>query len=220
MTRTFLPFMAVVAALSVPGQALAVTQVFDISVVDPAAGLLAGPYGTVSVTEDSGSLIFTETLNAGFRIHDGNSNHNAFAFSLVGAPVITLSNLTAGFALLAGPVSAPPFANGGTTFNYGIDCVTCGPGYPGGNAGPLTFKVSSAGLTLTLASLSPITYASQNIYFATDLVDRNGKTGNVGAVGGGAVPEPASWAMMIAGFGLAGFALRRNRAERSLLAGA
>ena len=30
-------------------------------------------------------------------------------------------------------------------------------------------------------------------------------------VGGGAVPEPATWALMLAGFGLAGAALRRNR---------
>jgi hypothetical protein len=33
---------------------------------------------------------------------------------------------------------------------------------------------------------------------------------------GGAVPEPASWALMIAGFGLAGAALRRRRAGAAL----
>jgi len=33
------------------------------------------------------------------------------------------------------------------------------------------------------------------------------------APAGGAVPEPASWAMMLVGFGLAGTALRRNRAK-------
>jgi hypothetical protein len=31
--------------------------------------------------------------------------------------------------------------------------------------------------------------------------------------GGGAVPEPASWALMISGFGMAGVALRRRRAQ-------
>jgi hypothetical protein len=33
---------------------------------------------------------------------------------------------------------------------------------------------------------------------------------------GGGVPEPATWAMMIAGFGLAGAALRRRRAQDAL----
>ena len=33
------------------------------------------------------------------------------------------------------------------------------------------------------------------------------------AVTGGGVPEPATWAMMIAGFGLTGVAIRRRRAS-------
>lgn len=34
---------------------------------------------------------------------------------------------------------------------------------------------------------------------------------NVTGVGQGVIPEPATWAMMIAGFGLVGFAARRRR---------
>ncbi len=37
-------------------------------------------------------------------------------------------------------------------------------------------------------------------------------------VAGGAVPEPAAWAMLIAGFGLTGAMLRRRRAARGALA--
>jgi len=38
-------------------------------------------------------------------------------------------------------------------------------------------------------------------------------TAEAGAGGNGGVPEPASWALMIAGFGLAGAALRRRTAQ-------
>jgi hypothetical protein len=37
-------------------------------------------------------------------------------------------------------------------------------------------------------------------------------------IGAGAVPEPATWAMMIAGFGLAGTAMRRRRSAAAALA--
>lgn len=42
-------------------------------------------------------------------------------------------------------------------------------------------------------------------------------TGNriVASVGGGAVPEPATWALMITGFGLAGSALRSGRRAKA-----
>ena len=36
--------------------------------------------------------------------------------------------------------------------------------------------------------------------------------------GGGAVPEPATWAMLLSGFGLVGFAARRRRAALSVSA--
>ncbi|OYU15929.1 MAG: hypothetical protein CFE37_03605 [Alphaproteobacteria bacterium PA4] len=38
-----------------------------------------------------------------------------------------------------------------------------------------------------------------------------------GGGGGGGVPEPASWAMLIAGFGLTGAAMRRRRGAGAAL---
>lgn len=44
-----------------------------------------------------------------------------------------------------------------------------------------------------------------------DAVVNDGTTVQLEYLGGGVVPEPASWALMIAGFGMTGAALRRRR---------
>lgn len=208
--RTLWIALAGIAAVSSSVPAFATTAFYDLSAVDSAANLASGPYGTVSVEESGGSLIFTEMLNPGFKIHDGNSNHNAFSFSLTGSPVISLSNVTSGFALVnASSVTAPPFGS----FDYALDCTGCGPGYGGGNPGPLAFTVTSSSGPLSLSSLTSMPYMGNNVYFASDLVDSNGKTGNVGGVATtqSAVPEPATWAMMLIGFGAVGGSLRRRK---------
>jgi hypothetical protein len=209
-----------IAALSAAGMMLAYTAsasaavaIYDLNVVDNAAGLGSGPFGTVTVTENAGgTLSFLETLAAGFRIHDGNANHNAFVFSVLSDPNVTVSNLTAGFTAFnttAGSnVDAPPFGS----YFTGIDCSTaCGPGFGGGYTGMLSFTLSAAN-PLTVASLGFDVYNGKNIYFATDLVNSAGNTGNVGAVlrTTPSVPEPAIWAMMLIGFGAIGYSLRRR----------
>ena len=192
--------------------ALATTQTFTLSVLDPASGVGTGPFGTVTVTENiGGTLTFTQTLLPGYRIHDGNANHNAFAFSIVGNPTVTVTGLTSGFTAIslgAGDVATPPFAD----FYTAIDCTTaCGPGWGGGFAGTLSFTVSASS-ALTLTSLRSTAFGGNSVYFATDLVNANGNTGNVGAISQtGAVPEPATWGMMLVGFAGIGIALRRRR---------
>lgn len=64
-----------------------------------------------------------------------------------------------------------------------------------------TFKASGPSTTLTFASQDPGAYGA-----ALD------------AVSVSAVPEPASWALMIMGFGLAGGALRRRRSAVAAVA--
>lgn len=203
---------AFAVALACANQPLsAATQVFTLDVVDVSSGLGAGPFGTVSVQESAGSLIFTETLNSGYRIHDGNANHNALSFSLAGDPAVTVSNLTAGFQFITG-VTAPPFSG---SFDYAIDCTTaCGHGYPGGFSGTLSFTVTANSGSLNLSSLLSSVYNGKTIYLASDVVTSAGATGNAGGTIG-AVPEPTSWAMMISGFGLIGATMRRKRAGTS-----
>jgi PEP-CTERM motif len=187
-------------------------SVYTLSVTDSSAGLGSGPYGTISVTQDANgtSLDITETLNSGFKFHGGNGNHPALAFSLLGDPAISLSNLTTGFALVsASSVSAPPFGS----FDYALSCTGCGTGYNGGLAGPLSFELTSSAGALTPSSLTFDTYNGNNIYFSTDLVISNGNTGNAGATFTPAVPEPSTWAMMILGFFGLGFMGHRRRSK-------
>ena len=212
-----------VAGLMLASQpALAATQTFTLSVLDPASGLGTGPFGTVTVTENvGGTLTITQVLDPGgaYRIHDGNATHNAFEFSIIGDPAVTITGLTAGFAafnLTAGSnVATPPFAD----FYTGIDCTTaCANGWGGGYSGTLSFTVGSTN-ALTLASLRSTAFGGNSVYFASDLINANGRTGNVGAISQtGAVPEPATWGMMLIGFAGIGISLRRRRRADALAA--
>ena len=68
---------------------------------------------------------------------------------------------------------------------------------------PVTFSFTGDGTATTLTA-SAITGGNGGVFFDNFSVQ------------GPAVPEPATWALMIGGFGLAGAALRRQRAARAL----
>ena len=69
------------------------------------------------------------------------------------------------------------------------------------------------GPALTVNSIDTVVpYEGNAVRFAADTIRATG--GVTGTVGGGtliAVPEPATWAMMITGFGGVGALLRRRR---------
>jgi hypothetical protein len=62
---------------------------------------------------------------------------------------------------------------------------------------------SAGGLLFAFSNEGGGSYGMRNLTFELRAIDNGG--------GGGAVPEPASWAMLIAGFGLVGAASRRRR---------
>jgi len=205
---------------------------YTLSVTDPAAGIGAGPYGTISIFElSANSLRITVDLNdPAFKFHDGNDPHPALAFNLAGSPAITYSFIDPVGGLVdqavdgkfvnGGATTAPPFGS----FTYSLDFNSAAPPPKKGNgppatpfAGPLVFSITSLG-GLDISSFTPNLVGGQNIYFTSDLTDANGNTGNVGALynvpenpGGGPVPEPATWAFMIMGFGGIGAMMRRRR---------
>lgn len=167
--------------------------------------------GTVTVDAVGGSLDFTVDLTDGALFKaNGNSQHNALVFDLDKAG-LTISDLPAKmFAQAtgkAGRFSEAPF---GGAWTYAVDYV--GTAKQGHTPSTLSFTVSDAGHDLTLADIAVgDIYNRLKIYAAAD-VYANETTGNVGAIERptGAVPEPATWAMMIVGVGMLGCALRRR----------
>lgn len=203
-------------------------------------GLHVPSYGTVTVTEldantvdvlvDFGSLVD--------KIVDTGNGHVAFAFNLVDSPNSTVSFVqpTTGFTYTGEYVpSGKKNDPGGWTmspfghFNNAIDC--CGNGASNGILPPLEFKVENtsgitfvgAGNHFTSNSDGTVGGFTGGWWFAVDTFDASRPDGaNTYAVAGrdyctvgvdcsNTVPEPATWALMIMGFGGAGAMIRRRR---------
>jgi len=231
---------AVTLAFGAVGAANATIATFNFTLADAAAGLGGGPFGTLTVEDSVGSsnaliqnadqLLFTVDLNDptyNFRTATGNNQFaDILAFNLTGASGVTGSvldpaggNAGGGNALTFS--TAGGFQNGWTpTFQYSVLSADSSPP-PNFFAGPLTLRIQATN-ALTVANLSGNTVTTLpggpfTIFAATDLINTGtGKTGPVGATQTittltGGIPEPASWALMIMGFGGIGASLRARR---------
>jgi hypothetical protein len=191
------------------------------------------PYwGYVTVDDHGGNtdLTFDVVLDkaVSFYFNDTNAaNHNAFDFLVHGTNIAIASNITTGFISDgAGSYTAPSIivTSDPTKFDWAIDCPSaCAGGKVNGKISELKFDVTGTGLSL--GSISNSTdYPHIPIYFAADIsyqpVGGTVKTGNIGATFASAVPEPATWAMMLIGFGAVGFMMRgsRNKQDGALTA--
>lgn len=220
-------------AVATPSQASVVNFNIDLG----CAGCATGPWGKITATDVGGGLKIDVELgtNIFFHNNNGNVNHHALTFDLVGDPTISLTGaLPAGFTLenagvpsVGDSISQPPFTSGSgnTGFDYAIDFnqtkvrgVTTPP-----DTSSLIFTIS--GLTTTsleshlfkcgTAGDGCTTTGNYNIYFATDVTLNGGaNTGNVAAELSPAVPEPATWAMILIGFAGVGFAAYRRRSTQ------
>jgi hypothetical protein len=207
-----------VSFIAFAGPSQASIQDYTLAVSDPAAGLLAGPYGTVEVNDAGGKLLITETLNANFAFRDASdTNHWSMTFNL--DKTGTIGGITpVGFDVIAGPQTNTPFGS----FAYVIDCetATCKAGYSAANNVTLQFTVTDAANDLTIGDITANLYNSQKIYFATDIADVNGATGSVGATQNppltNSIPEPSTWAMMILGFFGIGFMAYRRKSKSQM----
>ncbi|MHB8530585.1 MAG: PEPxxWA-CTERM sorting domain-containing protein [Caulobacteraceae bacterium] len=196
---------AATLAVALAGSAQAATYLLTLDGCTGGCG--TAPFGKVVTSQEgTGTVDVTVTLFNGAIFHDTNDpQHHALVFDLTGSPTVTISDLgspfTADGTQAAGSNSASPFGD----FEYVIN-------FPHEKKPPAisTFSFDVSAASLTPASFT-FTYSDfGHVLFATDIIGANGNTGNVGALAG-AVPEPASWAMMLIGFLGLGALLRRRR---------
>jgi hypothetical protein len=185
-------------------------SLYTLAVSDPAAGLGSGPYGTITVSDLGDNLLITETLNPGFSFRNApDANHFSLGFNLDTTSGVSFSDITPGFAELSGPVNLSPFGS----FQLVLDCSTCSKAFNAG-VNTLSFQVTATG-GLDESDLVPDLFNGQNIYFASDIANTAGLTGNVGGIAGD-VPEPSTWAMLILGFAGVGFMAYRRKGQGAL----
>jgi hypothetical protein len=180
--------------------------VYDLNLTD--VGAFGAPsYGTVTLTQNGANVDFNISLRGDLNFVTTGGPHDLFAFNATGVVLGDITNLSVlGGGTLAAhvPGADSPFG----TFGFGIDCTSCDNGGPGQQQDPMTFRVLNA----TLADFALLsTGGSPNAYFAADAIQTaTGATGAVGAITA-AVPEPETYALMLAGLGMMGFMAKRRR---------
>jgi hypothetical protein len=98
-------------------------------------------------------------------------------------------------------------------FSNSIECIVCGDGGSNPNPGPLDFTVFDAGGITASSFISSVGGTAPGGWlFSADILVQgaNGGTYNV-ATNAPAIPEPETYAMLLAGLGLLGFVARRRK---------
>lgn len=210
MKRTLAALASMAGALGLAG--IAHATVYDLNVDSCSGGCGLSDYGTVTVTgEGTGTLNISIALSPSsvFFNQAGNAL-DAVAFSLVGGPGITISGLPSTFVANGAQAAGSNHEDGLGFWDYIVDWV----GPPTSNS-PLT----THNLSFTVTGPTPLTLGfnpinGKNVFFSVDIANKvSADVINTGVVGAtlAAVPEPATWAMMLFGVGAIGATMRASR---------
>ncbi len=172
------------------------------------------PYGTVTLTQNGANVDFKVDLRSDLNFLT-TGGHDVFAFNATGVAltdIVSIQDASTQTFMAIVPGIDPPFGS----FGFGIVCDTgcSNGGSAGGYPDPLTFTVNNAAISDFLGSKSS-GGSLGGAYFAADvLVTSGANLGATGAVGvTTAVPEPETYALMLAGLGIMGFIAKRRRAD-------
>ena len=221
--RTSAALASMASALSLAGMAHATVYDLTLDHCSVACGPQAS-FGTITTSDDADGV----GMDVSVVLHNGNSftntGLNAFVFNLSGTPTITIANVVSSpsadtFSLnLPAPTPGGNHQDGFGNWPYALELN----GQQGGGGGPtnLSFEIKGAGTDL--ASFIPVfdSVDNKNVYFSADIY--SGTTGATGPVGATltAVPEPATWALMLFGLGAIGAGMRASRRSSTALAAA
>jgi hypothetical protein len=215
-STAFAGAVALAGAFAIPSGAQA--AVYTVS-SDHCTGGCTPDASTITATDSGGNLLITVALAPGdfFMTGPTGNGKNTFGFDLDLSSITISSSLTNppwttnNTANVNGAFAAGAFPmDGAGDYDYVMDIAGHGPS-----------SISSLFFTIMGASVADISGGSA---FAADIF--SGTTGNTGVVdfslsggprgGGGAAPEPSTWAMMLIGFAGLGFAgYRKARSART-----